>query len=90
MVYHSKDGDIDLSRLVNIYPAALVELDGDIAEMSLEWTDMNYDKVKVLSYVLIFDLTPPQQEEKEKLRISFESKDELIQEIQNVSRVLNG
>jgi hypothetical protein len=89
-MYNTKEGDIDLSKLVRLYPASVVELNGDVAEMSLEWTDMNQDKVKVLNYVLVFDFTPQGQEEKVKTTLSFDTKDELILEMRKVSETLNG
>lgn len=90
MIYKTKEGDVNLEKLTRLYPASVVELNGDIAEMSLEWTDLNEDKVKVLRYVLVFDLTPQNQEEKIKTTLSFETKEELIEEMQKVSEVLNG
>jgi len=90
MIYKTKEGEIDLSKLTRLYPAAVIELGGDKAEMSLEWTDINGDKVKVLNYILVFDLTPHAQEEKIKTTLKFSSKDELIQEMQKVSEFLNG
>lgn len=90
MIYSSKSRDIDLEKLVRLYPASVVELNGDVAEMSLEWTDLNADKVKVLNYVLVFDFTPQNQEEKVKTTLSFNTKDELILEMQKVAEVLNG
>lgn len=90
MIYKTKEGDVDLDKLTRLYPASVVELNGDVAEMSLEWTDLNADKVKVLRYVLVFDLTPKDQEEKVKTTLSFNTKDELILEMQKVSEVLNG
>ena len=90
MIYKTKEGDVDLSKLTRLYPASVVELNGDVAEMSLEWTDLNEDKVKVLRYILVFDFTPFNQEEKIKTTLSFNTKDELILEMQKVSEALNG
>lgn len=84
-IYKSKDGDIDLTNLTRLYPASVVDLDGDVSEMSLEWTDMNGDKVKILRYVLVFDFTPHGQEEKIKTIINFDTKEELIDELQKVA-----
>ncbi len=90
MIYKTKEGDVDLSKLTRLYPAAVVELGGDVAEMSLEWTDMNADKVRVLNYVLVFDFTPIGDEEKVKTTLRFSSKDDLIAEMQKVSEFING
>ncbi|WP_373070459.1 hypothetical protein [Sulfurimonas sp.] len=90
MIYNTKDGELDLSKLTRLYPASVVELNGDVAEMSLEWTELNEDKVKVLNYVLVFDFTPQGQEEKIKTTLVFNTKDELIEEMQKVSEAING
>ena len=84
-IYKSKNGDLDLSELKRLYPAAVVDLDGDVSEMSLEWTDINGDKVKILRYVLVFDFTPHGEDKKIKTTYEFSTKDELIEELQKVS-----
>jgi len=84
-IYKSSNGDIDLTNLTRLYPAAVVDLDGDVSEMSLEWTDDNGDKVNILRYVLVFDFTPHGQEEKIKTTLNFDTKDELIAELQKVA-----
>jgi hypothetical protein len=89
MIYATKEGDVDLEKLVRLYPACVVELDGDAAEMSLEWAELNEEKVNVLRYVLVFDLTPPSQEQKVKTTLSYETREELISEMQKVSEALN-
>jgi hypothetical protein len=90
MVYKSSKLELDLSELKNIYPAAVVKLDEDIAEMSLEWSDANYDKVEILKYILVFDFTPKDHEKKIKTILEFENKDELFKEMQSVMEVING
>ncbi|MCK4974617.1 MAG: hypothetical protein KAR81_05145 [Sulfurimonas sp.] len=89
MIYKSSIGDIDLSKLIRLYPAAVVDVDGEIAEMSLEWADMNGDKVNITSYVLVFDFTPPKEEKRDKKELHFETKDELIKEMQEVGKLFN-
>jgi len=78
MIYKSKIGDIDLSKLTRLYPAGVVDVDGEKAEMSLEWCEMNADKVNITSYVLVFDFTAPKEEVRDKKELHFETKDELI------------
>lgn len=84
-IYKSKDGDLDLTNLTRLYPASVVDLDGDVSEMSLEWTDMNADKVNILRYVLVFDFTPQGDDIKIKTTINFDTKDELIAELEKVA-----
>ena len=47
MIYDTKIGEIDLSKLTRLYAAALIEAGGEQAEMSLEWMDMSGDRVKL-------------------------------------------
>ena len=89
MIYKIQDITLDLSKLTNIYPASVVEFDGDVSEMSLEWTEMNEDKVKILKYILVFDFTPQGDGNKIKTTIDFVTKDELIQEMIKVSKLLS-
>ena len=89
MTYKIKNITLDLSKLTNIYPASVVEFDGDVSEMSLEWTEMNEDKVKILRYILVLDFTPPKEDKKIKTTIDFDTKDELIQEMIKVSQLLS-
>jgi hypothetical protein len=85
MIYKSNVGDIDLGKLTRLYPAAVVEMQGEVAEMSLEWMEMNEGKVKLNGYVLVFDFTPPNEEVKDKIVLNFETRDELIKEMQEVA-----
>lgn len=86
MIYNSNIGEIDLSKLIRLYPAVVVQLNGDIAEMSLEWVELYGSKVKIISFVLVFDFTPPCEEEKDKKTLEFKTKDELIIAMQEVSQ----
>ena len=87
MIYKSKIGDIDLGKLTRLYPAAVVEMQGEVAEMSLEWIEMNEDKVNLKEYILVFDFTPPKEEVKDKKVLHFETKEELIQTMTEVSQL---
>jgi hypothetical protein len=86
MIYNSKDGDIDLSMLTKLYPAALIEVNKERAEMSLEWTEINLHKIKLLHYVLIFDFTPIGSDEIDKKTLKFNTKDELIKTMTEVAQ----
>jgi len=89
MIYDTKIGEIDLSKLTRLYAAALIEAGGEQAEMSLEWMDMSGDRVKLLEYVLVFDFTPPGSEERDKCVLSFQTKEELLDEMQKVVNFIN-
>ena len=84
MVYKTAVGDIDLTKLTRLYPAALIEASGETAEMSLEWMEMSGEKVKLIEYVLVFDFTPQGSEKREKKVLSFQTKEELLAEMQKV------
>jgi hypothetical protein len=86
MIYKSKIGDIDLTKLTRLYPAAVVEMQGQVAEMSLEWIETNEDKVNLKEYILVFDFTPLNEDVKDKKVMHFEKKDELIQTMTEVAQ----
>lgn len=86
MIYKSKDGEIDLSKITRLYPAAVIEMYGEVAEMSLEWMEDNEDKVKLLHYVLVFDFTPKNEEVKNKQILTFDTREELIDAMTEVAR----
>ena len=84
MIYKSKEGDLDLDKITRLYPAVVVEMQGEMAEMSLEWMDMNEGKVNIVHYVLVFDFTPLHEDVKDRTTLVFETKDELVSEMQVV------
>ena len=89
MIYKSKEGDLDLDKITRLYPAVVVEMQGEMAEMSLEWMDMNEGKVNIVHYVLVFDFTPLNEDVKDRTTLVFQTKDELINEMQEVGRVFD-
>jgi len=78
MIYKSKLGDLDLSKVTRLYPAAVVDMHGEVAKMSLEWIEMSGDKVKIKGFVLVFDFPPLTEDVRNKVVLEFETKDELI------------
>ena len=86
MIYKSNNGDIDLSKITRLYPAAVIEMYGEVAEMSLEWMDSNADKVKLLHYVLVFDFTPIHEKVKVRRTLEYETRDELIISMTEVAK----
>lgn len=89
MIYKTSEGDVDLSKLTRLYPAAVVDMQGEQAEMSLEWMELYGDKIKFVHYVLVFDFTPPGENEKVRTVLTYETKDALMAEIQEVAKYLN-
>lgn len=88
MIYKSKEGDLDLSKVTRLYPAAVVDMQGEQAEMSLEWEELYGDKVTLVHYVLVFDFTPLNEDVKDRTTLVFKTKAELIDEMQEVSKFL--
>ncbi len=86
VIYHSKKGDLDLSKITRLYPAVLVDLHGEMAEMSLEWEELYGEKVKLLSYILVFDFTQLSADEKTRTVLEFETKEELIDTMSEVAQ----
>ena len=86
MIYKSKDGDISLENLIRLYGAVVIDMQGEIAEMSLEWFDLYGDKVKLINYVLVFDYTKPGENVRDKKVLEFDSKDALIETMQEVAQ----
>ncbi len=89
MIYKSKEGSLDLSKITRLYPAVVVDAQGEVAEMSLEWMEMNEGKVKIVHYVLVFDFTPLNEDVKYRTTLVFETKKELMDEIQVVAKLLD-
>ncbi|WP_321777979.1 hypothetical protein [Sulfurimonas sp.] len=87
MIYKYQNEEIDLSKVKRLYPAALIELDGEMAEMSLEWMEMNEGKVNLIEYILVFDFTPPKEEVKDKKVLHFDIKEKLMKEMQEVAKL---
>ena len=88
MIYKTKEGEIELDKLTRLYPAVLIEMNNEKAEMSLEWAELYGEKVKLLAYILVFDFTKADEEQKNRVVLSFETKEELISEIQKVAPLL--
>ncbi len=94
MIYKSKEGDLDLDKITRLYPAVVVEMQGEMAEMSLEWMDMNAEaqnsgKVNIVHYVLVFDFTPLNEDVKDRTTLVFKTKDELVSEMQVVGSLFD-
>jgi len=89
MIYNSKEGEIDLDKLTRLYPAVVVDMQGETAEMSLEWMDLYAEKVKLVHYVLVFDSTPVGEDNRVRTVLTFSTKDELIEEMNEVAKYFN-
>jgi hypothetical protein len=85
MIYKSIAGDIDLRKLTRLYPAVVVDMHGEVAEMSLEWVELYGDKVKLVAYILVFDFTPAGEDVRQKTVLEFKTKEELFEVMQEVA-----
>jgi predicted nucleotidyltransferase len=89
MIYKSKEGDLDLTKVTRLYPAVVVDMQGEVAEMSLEWEELYGDKVKIVHYVLVFDFTPLNEDVKDRTVLVYETREALLEEIQKVAPLLD-
>ncbi len=86
MIYNYKNETIRLENLTRLYGAVVIDMQGEVAEMSLEWYELYGDKVKLLNYVLVFDYTPPGEQVRDKKVLEFATQDELINTMQEVAQ----
>lgn len=87
MIYKSQQGDLDLSKVTRLYPAVIVDMHGEVAEMSLEWVELYGEKVKLVSYILVFDFAPLHEDVKERVTLSHKTKEELIATMTEVAQL---
>jgi hypothetical protein len=64
-------------------------MQGEVAEMSLEWEELYGDKVKIVHYVLVFDFTPLNEDVKDRTVLVYETREALLEEIQKVAPLLD-
>jgi hypothetical protein len=86
MIYRYKDQELSLENLTRLYGAVVIDMQGEVAEMSLEWYELYGDKVKLLNYVLVFDYTPPGENVRDKKVLEFATQDELLDTMQEVAQ----
>ena len=84
MIYKSHGHELDLRKITRLYPAAQVDVHGEIAQVSLEWAELNGDKVKLSKYVLVFDFDPLGEVVRNRVEIPFDTKEELFEEMRKV------
>jgi hypothetical protein len=56
--------------------------------MSLQWCEMNGDKVNITHYVLVFDFTLANEKIRNKKELKFDTLNELMQTMKEVSQFL--
>ena len=88
MTYKIQNYEIDLDNTTRLYPAAIVNVSGERAQVSLEWAEMKADIVPIESYVLVFDIDPLGEVPKNRIEVVFESREKLIDAINDVAKYL--
>jgi hypothetical protein len=86
VIFKYNNEEIRLDNLVRLYGAVVIDMQGEVAEMSLEWFDLYGEKVKLLHYALVFDYTPPGENVRDKKVLEFATKEELIETMQEVAQ----
>jgi len=83
MNFYNKE--IDISRVFRIYPAVLIEYQNEQTEMSLEWIEQNSEKVKVITFLLVFDYDKNRTEQ---VKIEFENQKDVIKAINEIYEII--
>ena len=87
MIYEAQGKSIDLTQITRLYPAATVDVQGDMAQVSLEWAKMEKKQVvPIHSYVLIFDIDPLGEVPNNRIELIYESEDALIEGMKEVAK----
>lgn len=86
MIYEAQGKVIDLTQLTRLYPAATVDVHGEMAQVSLEWAKMEKKQdVPIASYVLIFDIDPLGEVPNNRIELVYESEELLIEAMKEVA-----
>ncbi|MEA1916250.1 MAG: hypothetical protein U9N42_01850 [Campylobacterota bacterium] len=89
MIYKKQNYEIDLSCITRLYPAAILIVDSEEVQVSLEWAELKKDSIEVEFYALIFDFDALGEEITSRVMLKFNTQAELIDEMKEVSKVLN-
>ena len=87
-VYVYEGGEIDLSLVTRLYPAALISAGGESASVSLEWADMKKDQVTLEAYVLICDFDPVGDVPVNRVEIRYETKEALFSAMNDIASLV--
>lgn len=87
-LYTYEGGEIDLSLVTRLYPAALISAGGESASVSLEWAEMKKDVITLEAYVLICDFDPVGEVPLNRVEISFETKEALFAAMSEIASIV--
>ena len=85
MEYKAQNKVIDLTQITRLYPAARVNVNGEYAQVSLEWADIRGGDVNIDAYLLVFDIDPLGEIPNNRIELIYETKDELIDVMKDVA-----
>ena len=87
-IYVYDGGEIDLSLVTRLYPAALISAGGESASVSLEWADMKKEQVFLEAYVLICDFDPVGDVPVNRVEIRYETKEALFSAMNDIATIV--
>lgn len=87
-LYVYEGGEIDLSLVTRLYPAALISAGGESASVSLEWAEMKKEQIILESYVLVCDFDPVGEVPLNRVEIRFETKEELFTAMNDIATLV--
>lgn len=87
-LYVYEGGEIDLSLVTRLYPAALISAGGESASVSLEWAEMKKEQIILESYVLVCDFDPVGEVPVNRIEIRFETKEELFTAMNDIATLV--
>jgi hypothetical protein len=87
-LYVYDGGEIDLSLVTRLYPAALISAGGESASVSLEWADMKKEQITLESYVLICDFDPVGEVPVNRIEIRYETKEALFAAMNDIATLV--
>jgi hypothetical protein len=81
--------EFNLLEVTRVYPAVRIEFEEfgkiDYTEVSIEWAESKQDQITIKDYVLILDFDPVGEEIKNRQRIVFSTKGELLNSLQELN-----
>ena len=84
-IYTYDGGEIDLSLVTRLYPAALISAGGESAQVSLEWAEMKKEQVTLEAYVLVCDFDPVGEVPVNRVEIRYETKEALFAAMNDIA-----
>ena len=87
MIFEAQGKTIDLTKITRLYPAATVKVQGEVAQVSLEWAKMEKKQVvPIHSYVLVFDIDPLGEVPNNRIELTYESETALVEAMKEVAK----